>query len=144
MIRPHLLRQISLLNRQVQESLFHTHLVGLYSWDKVAHRKPKPVERERIGKPYDQGKFHDRIEMVFGGFVLLVLGPYEDDKHPCGLAKISRGQESVEGILDASTWSTIAEFIKAKRKEMDDEHPSAELVDGDLIRDGGAGANWGR
>lgn len=132
--RIHTIRQIMALTRAVQEGLFHAHLVGIYRWDEVSHLPPKPVKHER-GKPYAAGKMHDRIEMLFGPYRLLVLGPYEDDRYPCGLAKLTLGSETVEGMIDVSTWTKIADFIKSKR--MDDY--------GQRERDRiAAGTDWGR
>lgn len=69
--------------------------------------------------------------MSFGPFNLMVLGPFEDDKHPNGLISVKAGQHSLEGPLDSTTWVRAAVFIKEHNRE-DTAYASA------------GGEDWGR
>src|SRR5947207_5918737 len=109
------IRERSALYRQVQE-FFHTHLIGLYRWDEVSSAPADLIERIP-GKPLEAGKSHDKVDMQFGPFDLLVLGPFEDENWACGMIRIRRGVESLQGPLDATTWIEVAEFIKQHNEE---------------------------
>lgn len=116
-----MIRTRNALSRQVQE-FFHSHLVGLYRWDNVEHARPAPVDRpddhrERAEQEWFRGKTHDKLEMRFGPFDLTVLGPFEDEAHPCGLIVIQAGRESLKGPLDPSTWDKVSGFIKEHHTE---------------------------
>jgi hypothetical protein len=128
------IQQRTALFRQVQAA-FHEHLLGIYSWEQVAFRKAEKVEREKKANgtplPFEAGKFHDKIDMYFGPFDLVVLGPFEDEKHPMGLIKISMGSRSCDGPIDATTWQRVAAFIKENRTEESDDGRTA-------------GTHWGR
>lgn len=116
----HRIRQRSALHRQVQ-MFFHEHLVGVYSWEDVQTRRAEPVKRETKPNgtplPFEAGKFRDKVEIYFGPFDLVALGPYEDDRHPCGLIRCSTPRGSCEGPLDATTWQKIGDFIKQNKQE---------------------------
>lgn len=124
-----MIRTRNALSRQVQD-FFHSHLLGLYRWDDVDHAPAQKVDRIP-GKSLEAGKTHDKIEMRFGPFDLTVFGPFEDDRHPCGLIKVQTGAESLEGPLDPATWVKVSDFIKT--------HNHEEIYNGSTARD-----DWGR
>lgn len=127
------IRQRSALHRQVQ-AFFLEHLLGVYSWEQVTTKKAEAVVRDvkenGTPLPFEAGKTHDKVEMYFGPFDLLVLGPFEDDKHPMGLIRISSRGGSCEGPLDATTWQKVGDFIKQNKEEVEHGRES--------------GTHWGR
>lgn len=112
-----MIRARNALSRQVQE-FFHSHLLDHYRWDDVEYLPPQKVEK-LPGKSLEAGKTHDKIEMRFGPFDLTVLGPFEDDAHPCGFIRIEAPSANLEGPLDSATWDRVSIFIKEHNHEED-------------------------
>jgi hypothetical protein len=148
----HRIRERTALTRQVQQ-FFHMHLLGLYRWDQAHHHDAIPVvktvdftkKRAERESARDQRKFHDIVSLTLDGFELIVKGPYEDEKHPCGLIRVSLGAQSIEGPLDETTWRAAGEFIKQRKEERDGARPSNPAVNPgtDPAADLRARAPWG-
>lgn len=119
-----MIRERSALSRQAQ-AFFHRNMLGLFTWDDVFTQKPREVQREP-GKPREAGKFHDELRMHFGPFDLTMLGPFESEKHPCGLIEIKCGKHTVDGPLDDATWDRVAAFIKEHNHQEEVEYGTEE------------------
>lgn len=120
-----MIRPLAALTRQAQD-FFHTHLVGVYSWDEVsfapAEKQDKPTpfrdHRGRMRRPEPpEGKFHAIVEMEFGIWRLKIEGPNEHP--PLGWLTLDAG-EIIEGPLDSATWKKFAAHIKEKREELNE------------------------
>ena len=116
--------------RQAQE-YFHMMLLGTVKWDDVVVDKPIPVAAVRGNR--EQGKVRDLVSAHFNGFRLEMFSPFEDPQWPLGCVKVIKGNSSVQGPLDASTWINVANFIIEHKKQQGED-------DGRLA----GGENWGR
>lgn len=120
-----MIRSRSALTRQVQD-FFHSHLLGVFSWEEITFDPPERVEfptnpkERREAQAAHEDKMHERVVLRFGRYDLIVESPSE--RPPLGLAKLKLGAKVVEGPLDPSTWSIFGNFIR--KEEHKDGHRS--------------------
>jgi hypothetical protein len=123
------------LLRQAQQ-YFHMHLLGVVKWDDVVVDKPIPIPPVRGNR--EQGKFKDIVTVSFNGFKMELIGPFEREDCPLGRVKVSYGNVSAHGPLDAVTWARIADFIKEQKQQGADHGTESTTTTT------GAGDDWGR
>jgi hypothetical protein len=124
------------LLRQAQE-YFHQLLLGVVKWDDVKVDKAIPIPAVRGNR--DQGKVKDLVIAHFGGFRMELMGPFESEDWPMGKLKVTHGNISVHGPLDARTWDMIADFIKREKQGADHGTESSTAAADAPARD-----DWGR
>lgn len=104
------------LMRQVQ-TLFETHLRGLYRWGEVAILPPDEVDKVPGQRRQAFGKYKEVVSVRFGIFDLTVESPNEWP--PLGRVRLD-GPETVEvSSLDASAWDRIGSIIKHHHEGVD-------------------------
>lgn len=90
--------------------LFQGQLLGIRSWDKVAHDNPVASDPLPNGRR-NPIKFKEVAVMRFDDFVLTVSSP--EEAPPLGRVTLSKGANLlVNGTLDSAVWTRVAAAIR--------------------------------
>ncbi len=102
---------------RIAQEFFHTHMVGIFKWDQIEHAPPDKITKNDIalakanGLDRPDGKFREMIRMQFGQYDLMIESANEHP--PLGRILLTgRGRDPVEGPIDPTTWTKIANHIK--------------------------------